>query len=210
MQTNNKILEILKKTGAIIENGHFVGTSGLHFDTYVNKDFLYPHIKETSDIGQIFAEKYKEKNIEVVVGPALGGIILSQWTAYHLSKIYGTEVQAVYTEKSEGGGQIFTRGYENFVQGKRILVVEDVVTTGGSLLKTAQVVKNAKGNLVSTCAMVSKTKDLNSDKLGVPFDFLSSLYVDTYDEKDCPLCKAGVPVNTKVGHGKKFLESKNK
>ena len=199
-------IDIFKSVGAVITDGHFVGTSGLHFDTYVNKDFLYPHTKETSDIGRIFAEKYKDKNIEVVVGPALGGIILSQWTAYHLSKIYGTEVLAVYTEKSEGGGQIFTRGYENFVQGKRVLVVEDIVTTGGSLLKTAQAVKDAKGNLVATCAMVSKNKDLNSDTLGTPFDFLSSLYVDTYDEKDCPLCKAGVPVNTKIGHGKKFLE----
>lgn len=206
----NEVIEILTKVGAVLAKDHFVGTSGLHFDTYVNKDFLYPHTKETSDIGRIFAEKYKDKNIEVVVGPALGGIILSQWTAHHLSKIYGTEVLAVYTEKSEGGGQIFTRGYENFVQGKRVLVVEDIVTTGGSLLKTAQTVKDAKGSLVATCAMVSKNKDLSPSTLGMPFDFLSSLYVDTYEAKDCPLCKAGISVNTKIGHGKKFLESKNK
>ena len=204
----NKVIEILQKVGAILTNDHFVGTSGLHFDTYVNKDFLYPHTKETSDIGKIFAEKYKEKNIEVVVGPALGGIILAQWTAYHLSKICKREVIAVYTEKSAEGEQIFTRGYEKYVKGKKVLVVEDIVTTGGSLLKTAKAVKDAGGNLVATCAMINKNRDLNSTVLGLPFDFLSSLYVTTYEAKNCLLCKKNIPINTKVGHGNKFLESK--
>ena len=103
---NNEVIDILKKVGAILQNGHFVGTSGLHFDTYVNKDFLYPHTEETSRVCRLLAEKYKDKNIEVVVGPALGGIILSQWTAFHLSNLCGREVLGVYTEKSEDGGQI--------------------------------------------------------------------------------------------------------
>lgn len=204
----NEVIEILTKVGAIISGSHFVGTSGLHFDTYVNKDFLYPHTKETSHICKIFAEKYKDKNIEVVIGPALGGIILSQWTAYFLSEISGREVMGIYTEKSSDGGQIFTRGYENFVNGKNVLIVEDVVTTGGSLLKTAQTVKNAGGNLIATCAMVNKNKDLNSNTIGLPFDFLANLYVTTYEAQNCPLCKNNVPINTKVGHGKKFIELK--
>lgn len=202
-------IDILKSVGAVIADSHFVGTSGLHFDTYVNKDFLYPHTKETSEVGKLFAEKYKDKNIEVVVGPALGGIILSQWTAHHLSEICNREVLAVYTEKSPDGGQIFTRGYENYVKGKRVLIVEDIVTTGGSLLKTAKAVKEASGDIVDTCAMVNKNKDLNSEISDIPFSFLSSLYVTTYEANECPLCKAEIPINTKVGHGKKFLESKN-
>lgn len=203
-------IEILKSVGAVITDSHFVGTSGLHFDTYVNKDFLYPHTKETSEVGKLFAEKYKDKNIEVVVGPALGGIVLSQWTAHHLSEICNREVLAVYTEKSPDGGQIFTRGYENYVKGKRVLIVEDIVTTGGSLVKTAKAVKEAGGDIVDTCAMVNKNKDLNSKISDIPFSFLSSLYVSTYEASECPLCKAEIPINTKVGHGKKFLESKNK
>ena len=204
------VIEILKKVGAVLLDSHFVGTSGLHIDTYINKDFLYPHTKETSEVGKIFAEKYKDKNIEIVVGPALGGIILSQWIAYHLSEIYSREVLAVYTEKSPDGGQIFTRGYENYVKGKRVLIVEDIVTTGGSLLKTAKAVKDAGGNIIDTCAMVNKNKDLSSKILDVPFSFLSSLYVATYEASVCPFCKEGIPINIKVGHGKKFLESKNK
>lgn len=196
---NAEVINILKKVGAILSNDHFVGTSGLHFDTYVNKDFLYLHTNETSDIGRIFAEKYKDKNIEVVVGPAFGGVVLSQWVAYHLSEIMGKEVLAVYTEKSENNRQIFTRGYDNFVRGKRVLIVEDIVTTGGSMQKTAEAVKNAEGNLIASCAIVNKNKDLN-------FEALTNLYVNTYEAKECPLCKKNIPINTKMGHGRKYLE----
>ena len=204
------VIKILKEVGAVMTDSHFVGTSGLHFDTYVNKDFLYLHTKETSQICKFFAEKYKNANIEVVVGPALGGIILAQWTASHLREIYGLEVLAVYTEKSADGGQIFTRGYENFVKNKRVLIVEDIVTLGKSLLKTVDTVRSAGGNIIGTCAMVNKNKDVSSESLGVPFDFLLTLFVDTYEASVCPLCKNNIPINTKVGHGKNFLESKNK
>src|SRR3989344_8674261 len=127
----NEVIEILTKVGAIIKDSHFVGTSGLHFDTYINKDVLYPHTKETSQICEIYAEKYKDKDIQVVVGPALGGIILSQWVTHHLNKM-GSSTLAVYTEKTPDGGQVFTRGYDKLVKGKRVLIVEDNISTGGS------------------------------------------------------------------------------
>jgi len=203
----NEAIDILKKVGAILENGHFVGTSGLHFGTYINKDFLYPHTKKTSQMCRLFAEKYKDANIEVVVGPALGGIILSQWTAYHLSEIYGKEVLGIYTEKSTEGGQMFTRGYEKYIKDKRVLVVEDIITTGGSILKTIKAVKEAGGNIVGACAMVNKNKNLDKNIFGVPFDTLAELFVETYTADVCPLCKNKIPINTNVGHGKKYLES---
>ena len=206
----NEAIEILTKVGAVLRNGHFVGTSGLHMDTYVNKDFLYPHTTETSRICKLMAEKYKDANIEVVVGPALGGIILSQWTASHLSEIYGKEVLGIYTEKSADGGQMFTRGYEAYIKnGKRVLVVEDIITTGGSILKSIKAVQDAEGNVVGACAMVNKNKDLDKNMFGVPFTTLADLFVDAYNEGECPLCKNDVPINTNVGHGKKFLENKN-
>ena len=207
----NEVIKILTKVGAIITNSHFVGTSGLHFDTYVNKDFLYPHTKETSEICKLYADKYKDKNIEVVVGPALGGIILSQWVAYHLTNISGKEVLGIYTEKDSNGGQIFSRGYDAYIKEKRVLVVEDNTVTGGSIVKVINAVKNAGGNIVGACVMVNKDiGKVNSKTLGVPFEFLSELPVTTYSAENCPLCKAGIPINTKIGHGKKFLEAKNK
>ncbi len=204
----NKVVEILKGTGGILENDHFVGASGLHFDTYVNKDFLYPHTGEVSKVCRMFAEKCRDKNIEVVVGPALGGIILSQWTAYYLSDICGREILGVYTEKNVDGEQVFTRGYEKYVKGKNVLVVEDIITTGGSILKTIKAVQNAQGNIVAATAMINKNKNLDKSIFGVPFEALAELYVDIYTAEDCPLCKKGVPINTTVGHGKKFLEKR--
>ena len=101
------VISILKKVGAILENDHFVGNSGRHMAAYVNKDRLYPHTEETSQVGLFFAEKFKDADIDVVVGPAFGGIILSQWTAYHLSKLKKKEVLGIYTEKLPDESQVF-------------------------------------------------------------------------------------------------------
>ncbi len=204
----SEVIDILKNTGAILTDGHFVGTSGLHFDTYVNKDYLYPHTKETSRVCRLFAEKYKDADIDVVVGPALGGIIVSQWVASHLSEIYGKEVLGIYTEKASDSGQVFTRGYEKYVKdGKRVLVVEDIITTGISVLKSIKAVREAGGNVVGACAIVNKTRDLDKNIFDTKFETLADVFVDTYKVEDCPLCKNGVPINTNVGHGKKFLAS---
>ncbi|MFA5791719.1 MAG: phosphoribosyltransferase family protein [Candidatus Paceibacterota bacterium] len=202
----NEIIEILKKVGAVIENDHFVGTSGLHFGTYINKDFLYVHTEETSNICKMMAEQQKDKKIDIVVGPALGGIILSQWVAYHLSKFSGQEVLGVYTEKTPEGGQSFTRGYDKFVKDKKILIVEDLTTTGGSVKKVIEAVKNAGGDLIGISVMVNRNPKLVSGEIfGVPFQSLGQYEIPTYEKKDCPMCKAGIPMNTKVGHGKKFF-----
>ncbi|MEI6479109.1 MAG: phosphoribosyltransferase family protein [bacterium] len=202
------VIDILKKVGALISDDHFVGTSGLHMDTYINKDALYPHTKETSEVGKLFGEKYKDKNIDVVVAPALGGIILSQWTAHHLSELNNKDVLGIYTEKTPEGGQVFTRGYDKYVNGKNILIVEDLTTTGGSVMKVVEAVKEKGGNVVGVCVMVNKNpKTVNSDTLGIPFDSLAEYPVAVYEAKDCPLCRSGIPVNITIGHGKKFVES---
>jgi orotate phosphoribosyltransferase len=204
----NEVLNIFKKVGALLVGGHFVGTSGLHFDTYVNKDFLYPHTKDTYAICKLLAEKYKDSDIEVVVGPALGGIILSQWVAYHLTEMTGREVLAIYTEKSKDGEQVFTRGYEKYINNsKRVLVVEDIITTGGSILKTIHSVNEAGGEVVGACALVNKNKNLDVKMFRVDFFALIDLYVDTYEASLCTLCQKGIPINTNVGHGKKYLAS---
>lgn len=206
---DNKALDLLKKTGAILPNDHFVGTSGRHFDTYINKDALYPHTEETSEMGKLFAEKNKDLDIDVVAAPAMGGIILSTWTAYHLSKLKNKEILGIYTEKDADKNQIFTRGYDAYVKGKNVLIVEDLTTTGGSVKKVVNTVQQAGGNVVQVCVMVNKDpENVTSEMMGVPFSSLAELKVDTYEAQDCPLCKNNVPINTKVGHGKKYLESR--
>ncbi len=203
------ILTILKKVGMILSDDHFVGTSGRHMGTYLNKDALFPYPEEVSKVGKLFAQKYADKNIDVVVGPAMGGIILSQWAAYHLSKKTKRVVHGVYTEKTPENGQEFKRGYDKFVKGKRVLIIEDLTTTGGSVLKVINAVKQAGGNIIEACVMVNRDEKLvNSETMGVPFASLGVYPVQSYLEADCPLCKRGKPINTTVGHGKKYLQSK--
>ncbi len=204
---NNRALELLKQTGAIFADSHFVGTSGKHFDTYINKDALYPHTDAVSEMGKLFAEKSKDLDVDVVAAPALGGIILETWTAYHLSKLKGKQILGVYTEKDVDKNQVFTRGYDKLVAGKNVLIIEDLTQTGGSVKKVIDSVHKAGGKVSGVCVMVNKDPQITSATIGVPFSYLAILEVPSYEEADCPLCKQGIPIDTRVGHGKKYLES---
>src|SRR6185437_12078676 len=145
---NDEVLDLLKQTGALLMDSHFVGTSGRHMAIYINKDALYPHTNQTSRMGEFFAEKNQAFDIDIVAAPALGGIILSTWTAYHLSRLKKKETLGVYTEKNAEKDQVFTRGYDALVKGKNVLVIEDLTTTGGSVRKVVNSVKNVGGNVV--------------------------------------------------------------
>ena len=204
------IISILKNVGAIITDSHFVGTSGRHISAYINKDALISYPKHTSKVGKLFAEKFKNKNIEVVVAPAVAGIPFSQWTAYHLGVMNKKNVLSLYTEKTPENGQIFKRGYDLLVKNKRVLVIEDITTTGSSVKKVVQSVKKAGGKIVAVCVMVNRDlKLVNSKSIGAPFSSLGVFKVPSYSEKECPLCQNNIPINTQFGHGKKFLENKN-
>lgn len=202
------IQQILKDVGAIITESHIVYTSGKHGSIYINKDALYPHTEVTSDICKMFAEKYKDADIDVVVGPALGGIILSQWVAHHLSAIQGKEILAVFAEKNAQKNLIFTRGYDALIKGKNVLIVEDITNTGGSMKKVIKTVQDAGGNVVAACVMINRDpKGVTSETMGVPFDTIGVIEAEAYEEGECPLCKDNVPVNTEIGHGRKFLDA---
>lgn len=206
---SNHILDILKKTNALITDNHFVLTSGKHSPTYINKDALYPHTKQAAAVGKLFAEKFKDFDIDVVAAPALGGIILSQWTASQLSKIKKKEVLGVYTEKTLEKNQIFTRNYDKLVKGKNVLVIEDLTTTGGSVKKVVESVREHGGNVVAVGVMVNRDpKNVNAELMDAPFFALGELFTENYDQDQCPMCKKNIPVNTDVGHGKKYLEHK--
>ncbi len=201
------ILDILKRTGALLSDDHFVYTSGKHGSFYINKDYLYLHTEETSKVGKMLGERFADKDIDVVVGPALGGIILAQWTAYHLSKTKGKEVLSVYTEKTPDGGQILTRGYDQYIVGKNVLIVEDTTMTGGSVKKVVDTIKAAGGNIIGVSVMTNRDPvDINESTIGAPFSALGILDIPAFDAADCELCKKGIPVNTKIGKGKNFVK----
>jgi len=205
------ILTILKETKALLTDDHFVYTSGKHGSVYINKDIIYTHTERASEVGLMFAKRTQDLDIDVVAAPALGGIVLSQWTAFHLSKLKGHEIQSVYTEKTVDRDQIFTRGYDEIVKGRKVLVIEDLVTTGGSVKKVVGSVTSARGSVVSIGVMVDRSpldNPASDDSLGAPFFALGRLPVELYDADTCPLCKKNIMINSSVGHGGKFLASK--
>ena len=208
----NNIFPILKKSGALITEDHFVYTSGKHGSVYINKDAVYPNTKMASQVGKLFAEKIKNKNVDVIVGPMIGGIILSQWTAFHLSKLQKKDVLGVYTEKDSENNQIFgRRGYDKLVIDKSVFIVEDLTTTGGSVRKVVDTVRTAGGNVIGVGVMIDRSENgITKEIIGAPFFTLGRLKTQVFDEKDCPLCKKNVVINIKIGHGKKFMQSKKK
>lgn len=208
---DNDVLEILKKTNTINDNSHFVYTSGKHARSYINKNALYPHTKYTSRIARIIADKYKYTPVHIVVGPSLGGIILSQWTAHHLSILQQTDILSIYTEKTPDNDQILTRGFDKLVKGKKVLVVEDIVTTGGSVQKVINSITKAGGAVVAVCSIVNKDpRNIDPAFIGAPYTYLTTYDTEVYDEKDCPLCRQHTPINTTLGHGRQYLDEKQK
>lgn len=206
--TEQEVLEMLENVGAF-RKGHFVFTSGRHSDTYVNKDALYPYTRETSRICRAFAEHFAARSIEAVVGPAIGAAILSQWTAYHLTGFSGYDVYSVYADKDGEGGFVIRRGYDSVIKGKRTIVVEDLMTTGGSAKKVVEAARAAGADIAGVAVVCNRGGVVASD-IGNPPEFISlvNLHLESWEEKDCDLCAKGIPVNTEVGHGKNFLERK--
>jgi orotate phosphoribosyltransferase len=205
---DDKVLEILQKVGAF-RSGHFVFVSGLHADTYVNKNAMYPYTRAMSELCRGIAEMYQGKNIEVVVGPATGGIILSQWVAYHLSELDGREVYSTYADK-DGDNFVIRRGYDELMKGKQVLVVEDLVTTGGSLRKVVEAARAAGGEVAAAVAVCNRGQ-VTREMVGNPPEFTSLLtvHLDQWPAEECDMCKSGIPINTDVGHGKDFLAQRS-
>lgn len=209
MATGEDIKQLLVECGGWLEDDHFVFTNGNHSDNYVNKDALYPHTAYASKLGEAMAEAMREWGPEVVVSPALGGIVLTQWAAHHASDLLGHEVLAVYAEKTDGPEKFaFTRGYDKLVAGKRVVVVEDNLTTGGSVKKVVELVRATGGEVVGVVAMLNRG-GVDIAAVGNPPHFTAIIEADlkSWPAEGCKLCAEGVPINTKIGKGKKFVES---
>ncbi|MBY0551540.1 MAG: hypothetical protein K2W95_29935 [Candidatus Obscuribacterales bacterium] len=209
----SSVMAILTRTGAIITDSHIVYTSGRHGKAYVNKDALYVHCNATSDLCKLMAAEYKADDVDVVAGPTIGGVVLSQWVAHHLNASRGGgETLAVYAEEEERDGEkvrIFKRGYDQLLPGKNVIVVEDVVTTGGSARKVIEAVRKAGGNVLGLNILCNRGGIRSEDVCGVPIHALTEVSLDSWSEDECPLCQSGVPINTAVGKGRAFLEKRS-
>jgi orotate phosphoribosyltransferase len=177
------VLSLFKQSGALLE-GHFRLSSGLHSGGYLQCALVLQHPEHAESLGRALAEKMRGLAPTVVLSPALGGLIIGHEVAR------GLGVRAIFAERQDG---VLTlrRGF-TLSDADRVVVIEDVVTTGGSTRETMAVAAAAGAKVVGAGAVVDRSGGASS--LGVPFHALVSLSLPTYQQEDCPMCKAGQPV----------------
>ncbi|MBQ9625064.1 MAG: orotate phosphoribosyltransferase [Clostridia bacterium] len=180
MLSKQEIEQIFKDTGVMLE-GHFLLTSGRHSDKYMQCARLFEYPKYSEMLSKQVAEMFADTEIDLVVGPAIGGIIM----AYEVARQIG--VKNVFAERQEG---VMTLR-RNFVipQGARVLVTEDVVTTGGSVREVMALVEKAGATVVGVGSMVDRSN--GAVDFGVPFKPVYRTEVISYEQENCPLCKEG-------------------
>jgi len=196
-------LSLLEEIGALISESHLVYTSGKHGSTYVNKDAIYPHTKVTEAICKAMAEPFFSSDVDAVLAPAIGGVLLGHGVAKFLSEHQGKDILSVYAEQTPEKNFVIKRGYDSLIREKKVLVVEDVLTTGGSVRKVVEVARKIPCEIIGVSALCNRGS-VTADILGsVPrLVSLFDLQLESWEPNDCPLCKKQIPVNTAVGKGK--------
>lgn len=180
----DEVRRILEAAGAV-RAGHFRLTSGLHSDLFLLCAQVMQHPDHAARLAEAIAEPYHGQRVETVIGPALGGIILAYEVARHLG------ARAIFAEKSGGAVMVLRRGF-TLDPGERVLVVEDALTTGGSIRKVIDVVHAAGAEVIGAAVLVDRSGGRMD--LGVPVRSLLTLEVSSWDADHCPLCRAGVPL----------------
>jgi orotate phosphoribosyltransferase len=178
--TSEQVLDIYKKTGALL-SGHFMLSSGLHSEQYLQSALVLQQPEIATELCAALAENFKDATIEVVIAPALGGVFVSHETARALG------VRSIFAERVNG--ELTLRRGFTIKPGERVLVVEDVITTGKSTKETITVVRNAGGVVIAAAALIDRSG--GKADIGVPYKSLVTLTVPAYTPETCPLCKAG-------------------
>ncbi|MGA2284916.1 MAG: orotate phosphoribosyltransferase [Dehalococcoidia bacterium] len=174
---------MLRRAGAVLE-GHFKLTSGRHSGTYFEKFQVLQYPAYTQRLCGLIADHFRNSGVELVAGPTTGGVILSFEVARQLG------VRGIFAETA-GSERRLLRGFR-VNAGERVLVVDDVLTTGGSIRQVIDAVRQAGGEPVGVAVLVDRTG--GKADFGLPFFACLELVVPSYDSSDCPLCSDGLPL----------------
>ena len=185
-----EVVAKFKESGALLE-GHFVLTSGLHSPVYLQCALVLQHPRDAEQFGRSIAEHFQAENIQTVASPAIGGIVIGHEVARALGARF------IWTERQDGT-MVLRRGF-SVAPGERILVVEDVVTTGGSTRETVAALQASGAQVLGAASIIDRSS--GKADVGVPRIALATLDVASVDPAVCELCKRG-EVATKPGSRK--------
>jgi orotate phosphoribosyltransferase len=180
----NEALALFRRAGALLD-GHFRLSSGLHSTGYLQSALVLQHPSDAAALGLAIAELVKDLRPATVVSPALGGLIIGHEVARALG------VRAIFVERAGGTALSLRRGF-TLTPGERVLVVEDVFTTGKSTRETMDVARDAGATVVGAAAIIDRSG--GTIDFAVPYKTVIQLSLPTYEADACPLCKQGVPV----------------
>jgi len=178
--SSTQVLDLFRRAGALLE-GHFKLSSGLHSPGFMQSALVLQYPREAETLGAALAEAVRPLAPDVVMSPALGGIVIGQEVARALN------VPAIFAERQDGA-MTLRRGF-TLAPGARVLVVEDVVTTGGSTRETMDVAMRAGGVVVGAGSIIDRSG--GNQGLAVPYSALAQVAFPTYQPDACPLCAAG-------------------
>jgi len=190
-----EIVKLLEQVGAV-RTGHFELSSGRHSATYIQCALVLEHPQHAEQLGRALADLFKEHSVACVVSPALGGILVG----YEVARALG--VRSLFVERDRSGQMALRRGFE-LKPGERVLVIEDVWTTGGSTRETIGVVEEEGGLVVATGALIDRSG--GRLELNVPARALLEMDVPSFEPDECPLCRAG---GNPTRPGSRYLRSR--
>jgi len=181
--TRDQLLDLFRRSGALLD-GHFRLTSGLHSSGYLQCALVLQHPQSAESLGRALADRVAALRVTAVLSPALGGIVIGQEVGRALG------VRALFAERQDG--QLMLRRGFTLSESDRVLVVEDVLTTGGSTKETIEVAKAAGAQVVGAASIVDRSG--GTARFDVPFNALLEVALPTYEPDKCPQCSAGLPV----------------
>jgi orotate phosphoribosyltransferase len=181
--TTESILDTFRRVGALLE-GHFRLTSGLHSPGYLQCALVLQHPRDAETCGAAIADRVRSLGVQTVLSPALGGIVIGQEVGRALG------VRAIFAERQDGTLTL-RRGF-TMDAGERVLIVEDVITTGGSTRETIDVARAAGAQVVGAASIIDRSG--GQQALDVPYHALATISLPTYEPASCPMCAAGQPV----------------
>jgi orotate phosphoribosyltransferase len=206
-----KTRKLLRDTGCYVEGDHFVNGNGMHCDFFLNSAALYAYPKKLDDISVMLTDLALNTftDFQVVLAPAISGIILGQAVAYNLALELQNDIMFAFAEqnKFDNTHKTIKRGYEGIIKGKKVLLVDDISTTGKTLVEMAQCVLSLQGDVVGAAVVCDRGQvrtlsfKYGDETHSIKIAPLVELDLQLFPPSNCPLCKSGRPINSMLGEG---------